>query len=145
MGEPMNATRKRVKPETLGGDAAIPALKPRPLRAPPLSKAAKAWAAKLRVEYGISDAGGLAHLEVAARAWERAQQAAAHLARDGLVVTDRYGTPKPHPCCQIERSARAAIVTALRALRLDMEPSAGMGRPSDAAHWRPEGEDYDDE
>ena len=130
------------KPKTKGGDAAIPV--PRKLKVPQLSASAKAWAAKLAGEYDIRDAGGAAILNVAARALDRAEQAAAILHRDGLTTVDRYGALKVHPCCQIERSARQSIITALRALRLDMEPSNAMGRPADALHWRPSEEDEDE-
>jgi hypothetical protein len=117
-----------------GGDAPLP-----PLRVPALSRSAKAWADGIAAEYGISDKGGVSLLyDVAARAYDRAQEAGAILARDGLVTYDRWNMARPHPCCAIERSARAAIITALRALRLDMEPSSPMGRPAGAAHWRPE-------
>ena len=112
------------------------------LPVPALSKAAQKWASELRQEYAITDKAGVTILEIAARAKMRADEAAAILARDGLVTYDSRGTARPHPCCAIERSARQSIITALRALRLDMEGSAPMGRPSDAAHWRPEeGED----
>jgi hypothetical protein len=52
-------------------------------------------------------------------AWDRCEEARVILAKDGLTVVDRYGTPKAHPCVGIERDARTAFFRGLRELALD--------------------------
>ena len=109
--------------------------KPRnPTMKPPagIGDAAAAWWRSVQDEYGISDSAGMALLEQAALALDRAEQGRALLARDGLVQPDRFGQPKPHPACVIVRDAEASFRSALRDLRLDVEPSRPVGRPPGA-------------
>ena len=95
----------------------------KPPRAPTgLSKAARVWWRKLISEFEIEDPGGLLILETALRAHDRMMEARDRLDADGLTVTDRFGQHKPHPCAVIERDSRSAMLTALRALNLDIEP-----------------------
>lgn len=84
-----------------------------------LKKAAKQMFEAIQSEYGISDGPGLALLLSACEARQRADEAAALLRRDGLVTRDRFDQPKAHPAAAIERDARAAMVAALRALKLE--------------------------
>lgn len=56
-----------------------------------------------------------------AEAWDRSEQAREALAKEGLTVVDRYGTPKAHPCVAIERDSRNAFFRGLRELALDVE------------------------
>ncbi len=53
-----------------------------------------------------------------AEAWDRSEQAREQLAVDGLIVKDRYETPKAHPCVAIERDSRTAFFRGLRELAL---------------------------
>ena len=88
--------------------------------APPagLSAAARAWWRRLVNDFGIEDSAGLLLLQTAMRAFDRMQDAATLIRRDGVVIDDRFKQKKPHPAAQIERDARAGMITALRALRL---------------------------
>lgn len=81
------------------------------------------WA-KLREEFDIDDAAGLALLRAACEAHDRAQQARTMIAAEGLVTVDRFDQRKPHPAVAIERDARTQIMAALRALRLAPESDA---------------------
>ena len=81
------------------------------------AEAKKMWA-MLRTDYDLDDAAGLALLRAACEAFQRCEQARAAIAKDGAVVHDRFGQDKASPWCNIERDARAAMVSALRALRL---------------------------
>jgi P27 family predicted phage terminase small subunit len=95
-----------------------------------LSSEAKRWWRQLQHEYGIEDPGGLLLLQTGMEAFDRMRDAQATIARDGAVVTDRFGQPKPHPATVVERDSRAGMLAALRALNLDIEPlHERAGRP----------------
>jgi len=94
-----------------------------------LSKPAREFWARLQNEYEITDAGGLALLEQAARAFHRAEDARALLDKEGCVFKDKWDQPKTHPAAAVERDARAGLLAALRALNLDLEPVKKIGRP----------------
>ena len=69
-------------------------------------------------------------LDLACHALQRIREAQQLIARDGLVVTDRFGQRKPNPAAAIERDAKQTLLRSLRALNLDLEPLRdGPGRP----------------
>lgn len=82
--------------------------------------ARRMWA-RLRADYVLDDAGGLALLQAACEAYQRAQEARAAIDKNGAVLSDRFGQLKAHPACAIERDARGQMIAALRALRLSPE------------------------
>lgn len=84
-----------------------------------LSVAGRGLWQRLRTEYSILDAGGLAVLEQAARCYDRAEEARRMLDREGVVVKDRWGQRKPHPAAPVERDARAQLLAALRQLNIE--------------------------
>lgn len=97
---------------------------------PSLSAAAKAWWIKLTAEYQLEDAAGLLLLESAMQAFDRMHQASALIAKHGAVTVDRFGQLRPNPATTIERDSRAAMLSALKALNLDLEPLRdAAGRP----------------
>jgi len=106
------------------------------MREPPstLSDAAKSWWRATVAEFEL-EAHHVRLLSEAAHAWDRAAQARALVDRDGLVITDRFGQPKPHPAVAIERDARAAHVRIMRELDLDGAPEL-ESRPPRAARNR---------
>jgi hypothetical protein len=61
-------------------------------------------------------------LTLAAEAFDRANQAQALLARDGLVVEGREGGVRPHPAVSVRRDAEISFSRLLRELDLDTEP-----------------------
>lgn len=73
---------------------------------------------RLRADYEIDDAAGQALLQAACEAYQRAQEARAAIDKAGAVTADRFGQLKAHPAIAIERDSRAAMISALRALRL---------------------------
>lgn len=90
---------------------------------------AKLWR-DLTAEYSISDAAGLALVERAAECMDRLRAAQAAITKHGEVVTDRYGSPKLNPACNLEKDARNGLFAALKALNLDLEPLRdAVGRP----------------
>lgn len=107
---------------------------PKNPRAPKtLSSEARRWWRKLTVEYVIEDEAGRLLLMVALESFDRMREAQIALAKDGLVLTDRFGQMKPHPLNTVERDSRAAMMAALRQLNLDIEPLRDhVGRPPGA-------------
>ena len=65
-------------------------------------------------------AGSLALL-VACQSWDRLKQAQDVLAKDAITTRDRWGQEKIHPATQVEREARAGLISALKLLDLDLE------------------------
>jgi P27 family predicted phage terminase small subunit len=95
-----------------------------------LSKEAKILWKEILTEYQISDAAGIRILRVALEAFDRAQSARVSIDKIGLLVKDKFGQIKPHPLLPIERDSRAAFLSGLKALNLDIEPlQDGPGRP----------------
>jgi phage terminase small subunit len=93
-------------------------------------------------EYGIADAGGLAVLTTAAECLDRMRAAQRAIQEHGAIVMDRYGKPKVHPACSLEKDARAGFLLAIKGLNLDIEPlrdragrpGVGLGVTWNAAH-----------
>ena len=84
-----------------------------------LSAEAKRRWHKILDEYEIEDQTGLTLLETALKAFDEMLAGQKLLQRDGLVTTDRFGCLRPHPAVQIVKTARAGMISAFRALRLD--------------------------
>jgi phage terminase small subunit len=85
-----------------------------------LSASSKRWYSEVVADYDLQS-HHLRLLQVAAEAWDRLQQARAVIKRDGIVVEDRYGSPKNHPALSTERDSRIAFVRAVRELDLEGE------------------------
>ena len=98
-------------------------LKPRatPKATAALSPEARAVWARLSAEYELSDAGAVEVLTAGLAAFDTMRQAEALLGKDGIVVLDRYGTPKAHPAADIAHRARQQWLAALRMLGLHSE------------------------
>jgi P27 family predicted phage terminase small subunit len=89
-----------------------------------LSDEAKAWWQELCAEFDFATCD-LKRLQCAAESWDRAQEARAILAREGITYTDENGKPRKHPAVGVERDARTQFLRALRELGVDVEgPSA---------------------
>ena len=81
-------------------------------------------------EYGIEDSAGLTLLCTAAECLDRMREAQRAIEEHGAVVDDRYGVPKQHPACALEKDSRNGLMAALKAMNLDLEPLRdGPGRP----------------
>ncbi|MBZ9698813.1 P27 family phage terminase small subunit [Mesorhizobium sp. CO1-1-9] len=91
-----------------------------------LSAKTRRFAAKIIKDFDLE----AHHFEILCRtaeAMDRADSARDMVAKDGLTVSDRYGTPKAHPAVGIERDARVAVLRGLRELGLDL-PGADAPR-----------------
>jgi P27 family predicted phage terminase small subunit len=96
-----------------------------------LSKEAKTWWRRLVDEYAIEDQAGHLLLQMALQSFDRMNEARELIAKHGAVVTDRWGQLRANPACTVERDSRAAMLAALKALNLDLEPLRDQpGRPS---------------
>lgn len=81
-------------------------------------------------QFDITDAAGLALVRVAAECADRQEAAQAAIRLHGELVPDRYGSLKLNPACNLEVASRAGMLSALKALHLDLEPLRdGLGRP----------------
>ena len=70
-------------------------------------------------------------LQLAAEAWDRAEQAREALAEHGLTFDDRFGAPHARPEVAVERDSRIAFARLVRELDLDCDtPSSGSRPPS---------------
>jgi P27 family predicted phage terminase small subunit len=94
-----------------------------------LSADSKRLFRSLQAEYGIDDRSGVLLLTTAMEARDRMKAATATIEAEGQSISDRFGQTKAHPLLVVERDARAAMLSALKALHLDVEPVRPPGRP----------------
>ena len=86
------------------------------------------WRSILR-QYDISDAGGLALLEQAAFASDRAERLRAEIDAAGEILHTRNG-PREHPGLKPELASRSFVARTLARLGLHLEPlHPSSGRP----------------
>lgn len=89
----------------------------------------KLWQ-RLLSEYEIVDEAGLLILQTSMEAFDRMREAQAIIKEEGMQIQDRFQQWKAHPLTVVERDSRAAMMAALKALNLDLEPlNDKPGRP----------------
>jgi phage terminase small subunit len=88
--------------------------------APPadLSAATRAWWARILAQHDIKE-HQLRTLLIAARSWDRSEEARQALSRHGLEYTDDRGMVRPRPSVAIERDSQIRYLRAMRELGLD--------------------------
>lgn len=95
-----------------------------------LFRAGKAFWSRVLTEFEVEE-----HhhdlLGAACQQLDRAAEAAAKVATEGITVTDRFKQLKTHPAVEIERNAHLAFCRLQRELGLDIEPPEvrGPSRP----------------
>ena len=95
-----------------------------------LSREAGNWWNRIVSEYCLDDQAGKLLLQTAMESFDGMREAQAAVAADGAVIRDRFEQLQPHPMLRVETSSRAQMLTALRALHLDIEPLRDApGRP----------------
>jgi P27 family predicted phage terminase small subunit len=87
-----------------------------------LSREAQGVWKAIVAEYELEDRAGLLLLQTALEAFDRMREAQAAIADKGALTEDRWGQLKSNPACVIERDSRSAMLAALKALNLDLEP-----------------------
>lgn len=96
-----------------------------------LSTEARAWWSALSDEYTLTgDPAAELLLMAAMESFDRMRSAQVAIKKDGATVQGRDDQIKPHPLLTVERDSRAAMLAALKALNLDVDPTrANIGRP----------------
>jgi len=89
---------------------------------------AKLWRS-ITKQYLIRDAGGLAILEAACIARDRAREYAATIKREGVMIRTATGT-REHPLLKAEREERTLEGRLLTKLGLNLEAVRDVGRPA---------------
>lgn len=87
-----------------------------------LSAEAKRWWVSITKDYDIDDEAGFLLLQTALEAFDRMRGAQKIVKKDGESIMDRFEQIKAHPMLAIERDSRGQMLTALKALNLDLEP-----------------------
>jgi len=94
-----------------------------------LSAAARRWYSQVASAYELAPHHRRL-LELAARSWDRAEQARKILAKDGLTFADRHGAIRAHPGVAIERDSQLRFARLVRELALgDDAPVEPYSRP----------------
>jgi P27 family predicted phage terminase small subunit len=88
-----------------------------------LSAEAKTWWKSIHEENEISDQSGLLLLQTSLEAFDLMRQAQAVIREHGVTILDRWGQIRANPAVAAARDARAAMLSALRQLNLDIEPT----------------------
>lgn len=70
--------------------------------------------------FQFDDPASLALLRSALEAHQRARHCRISIDKQGMTIKDRFGQLRPHPLLAAERDARAAFLSAMRALNLDL-------------------------
>jgi hypothetical protein len=85
-------------------------------------------------QYQLDDTGGLATLEAACTALDRAEELRFAIDEDGPVIRGKGGLLKDHPGLKHEVANRALAMRLLSKLGLDLEPVLKPGRPSGSVY-----------
>src|SRR5262245_37773528 len=94
-----------------------------------LGEAGTALWRSIMTEYRIEESGGLAMLEQACRAAERAKECSDIISADDSLISTKHG-PKDQPRLRHELAARSFVVRTIARLGLDVEHlRSGPGRP----------------
>jgi hypothetical protein len=83
-----------------------------------LRPATRAWVAAVKAEWTL-DEHHERLLQLAAEAWDRAEQARKAIDTFGLTYEDRFGAPRTRPEVAVERDARLGFAKLLKDLDLD--------------------------
>jgi len=85
-----------------------------------LSPTARAWWKSVVDVYELSE-HDIPMLSMAAQSLDRFLQARDQIAKDGIVVLDRYGCQKRHPALSLERDSQLTFLRCVRSLRLESD------------------------
>src|ERR1035438_6070419 len=95
-----------------------------------LTAAGKKLFREISDEIDVSDRAASLLLMTLCEQFDRMNKARAIIAKDGVIIDDRFGQKRAHPACAIERDATAAMMRAWRLLGFDQAPPGAIGRPA---------------
>jgi P27 family predicted phage terminase small subunit len=98
----------------------------------PLSEKAAAFKAAILEQFTFEDEASLAILDTGLESFDLFHQAQEQVDREGLTVMGDRGQIKAHPLLSVIRDQRAAFLSALKMLRLDVsaEEKKPVGSPT---------------
>ena len=85
-----------------------------------LLKATREWWASVLEKWELEQ-HHVRILTLAAEAWDRSTKCRRIIARQGLIVNDRYGQPRLHPAADEERRGKSLFSSLVKQLKLDLE------------------------
>lgn len=91
-----------------------------------LSQPARRWFEQLKGDWVFED-HELELLKAGADAWDRCRLARQQIDREWMTQRDKFNQLKVHPLLAVERDARAAVVTVLRALKFETGAASAAG------------------
>ena len=94
-----------------------------------LSTAARRWHAEVAKLFAGLDPHERSLLEMAASALDRCEGARKTLAKEGVIVHDRFGQQKVHPAHAVLVDERRAFVQICRELNLSEDEASAPSRP----------------
>lgn len=72
-------------------------------------------------------------MQTAMESFDSMRDAQRIIADEGRMIEDRFGQRKSHPMCTVEKDSRAQMLSSLKALNLDIQPTHDApGRPVSA-------------
>lgn len=96
-----------------------------------LSAESCAFYRRIATDYDITDSGGLLTLGQVCESLDRMRDAQAIIRKEGLMLTDsKTGKRRAHPALIVEKDSRWALLQALKALNLDIDLTAKVGKPA---------------
>ncbi len=86
---------------------------------------------KIQADFGINDAPGVLLLNTAKECFIKIRECDKILKKEGNILSDKFGQKIVHPATRLQTSARAQMLTALKALDLEIagQEKQGPGRP----------------
>jgi len=94
-----------------------------------LELSTRTWVESVVKEFVLEDHHFMI-LVLAGEARDRGRQARELLAREGLTIVDRFGSPRPHPAVAIEKDSAIRFARLVRELGLDVDgPTEERARP----------------
>ena len=90
-----------------------------------LSKTARNEMNRIKREYQITDPAGMLLLKAAFEAFDEMRAAQAQM-NGQPIYRDRFGQPQEHPAAKVIRASRTQLISALKALNLDIEPPTDL-------------------
>jgi len=80
-------------------------------------------------DFGITDAAGLVLVTTVAECLDQMRAAQLLISEHGVVLVGKTGDLRSNPASKVFSDSRAGMLSALRALNIDLEPAKAVGHP----------------